>query len=155
MGPDFAFGTGLSYSQWDVTAWGQDDQELSTEDAPIKEFTVKLTNKGPFPGRQRVLAFARPRFAATHRTMPRQRMWAYAGAELNVGESTVLSFKLEAHMLAHSNELGERVVQPGAYEVAFSDGSTEVPLRTRVVGRTAVVEKSIFRDPQGARAFVI
>merc|ERR1712096_567341 len=86
-------------------------------------FSVKLTNKGPMAGQQRVLAFVRPRSATVQKTAPRQRLWGYMGADLQVGESTVVSFKLDASMLAQSNDVGDRIVYPGEYEVAFSDGS--------------------------------
>jgi len=151
--PDFAFGTGLSYSQWAVEV-AEAGQELSTEHGST-HFSIKLTNKGPLAGQQRVLAFARPLFAPTQQTMPRQQLWSYRGAELGVGESTTLSFTLHAAMLAHSNDLGERMVHPGAYDVAFSDGSQEVRVKLRLTGDVTVVEKSIFKKSESARAFVI
>merc|ERR1711957_326348 len=151
--PDFAFGTGLSYSQWGVEV-AQDGLEFGSEEGSTN-FSVKLTNQGPLAGQQRVLAYARPRFTGTQQTMPRQRLWAYAGTELGVGESTTLSFTLQASMLAHSNDFGDRVVQPGEYEIAFSDGNNEVRVGLQVTGKLALVEKSVFRQRAGARDIMI
>lgn len=151
--PEFAFGTGLSYSEWSlevVHAHGQ----LETERG-VANFAVRVTNMGPIAGQQRVMAFARPRVSPASRTAPRQRMWAYASADLGVGESTTLSFTLAASMLAHSNEVGERVVHPGDYEVAFSDGASETRTGLRLNGAASVVEASVFRKSTRATEVII
>merc|ERR1712048_826855 len=140
--PEFAFGTGLSYSEWtlEVTDAGQ---ELGA-DRGSTPFSVKLTNKGPHAGQQRVLAFVRPRLITAQKTTPRQRLWGYVGADLEVGESKTLSFTLHASMLAQSNEVGDRIVLPGKYDVVFSDGSNEVLAGVHVSGDVTVVEASVF-----------
>lgn len=151
--PEFAFGAGLSYSRW-VIQVTEADQEFTSNGGSAR-FSIRLTNEGPFGGRQRVLAFVRPRDQPAHQAVPRQRLWGYTGAELSVGESTTLSFVLRASTLAQSNEFGDRVVEPGAYEVAFSEGSYEVRTALRVTGDTQVVEASVFKSAKVASKIVI
>jgi len=106
-------------------------------------FAIELTNHGPLAGRQRVLAFARPRgAAATRPNAQRQRLWAYQATELAVGESTRLDFTLHASMLAQSDAAGQRLVQPGDYELGFSDGTSELRLELTLAGASVLVEES-------------
>jgi len=147
---EYAFGSGLSYSKWDVehlaqTA-GAEAVTLSASGGSTS-FKVRITNQGPMAGSQRVLAMVRPVNVENQpKTAPRQRLWAYQGKHLGVGESATLTFTAEAHAIAAlSNEAGERVVLPGEYIVAFTDGVNEVQSRLRVTGSATVVEKSAFR----------
>lgn len=142
--PEFAFGTGLSYSTWamEVTNAGS---ELAA-DRGSSTYSVKLTNKGPMAGQQRVLAFLRPRSVTAPKHAPRQRLVGYMGANLGVGESTLLTFQLDAALLAQSNEVGDRVVYPGEYEIAFSDGASEVKSDLRISGEVTIIEKSVLRQ---------
>ena len=75
----------------------------------------------------------------------RQRLVGYTGAHLAVGESAALTIGAKADALAVSNEAGERVVLPGLYTLALTDGAHEVTLPLRVTGAAAVVEKSAFK----------
>jgi len=143
--PEFAFGTGLSYSTWamEVTTTGR---ELAA-DSGSSSYSVKLTNHGPMVGQQRVMAFLRPRsMTALPKHAPRQRLVGYMGAHLGVGESTILTFQLDAAHLAQSNEAGDRVVYPGEYEIAFSDGASEVKADLRISGEVTLIEKSVLRQ---------
>jgi len=149
--PEFAFGTGLSYSQWQLEPQLQSAAETGA--APIIEIAaagalhvdVKLTNHGPFAGGQRVLAFVRPRHVVgAPKTAPKQRLIGYSGAQLAVGESTTLTISAQAEALAVSNEVGERVVLPGLYTLALTDGAREVTVGLRVTGVATVVEKRAF-----------
>lgn len=142
--PEFAFGTGLSYSQWAIEVESA-DREIGASQGTTS-FSVKLTNKGPMDGQQRVLAYLRPRSTSAHATAPRQRLWSYKGAHLQVGDSTTFSFQMDASMLAQSNEIGDRVVYPGEYEVAFSDGVSEAKANLRITGKATTLEKSVFRN---------
>jgi len=146
--PEFGFGSGLSYSTWAVKV----EQAASSLTAGAEAtFSVSLTNQGPLAGRQRVLAFVRPKGAArASPTAPRQKLWGYKGAELAVGSSANLLFSLSASQLAQANAEGERVLHPGDYEVIFSDGSAEVSAGLLTVsGAPTVVEPSAFRRGAG------
>jgi beta-glucosidase-like glycosyl hydrolase len=141
--PEFAFGTGLSYSTWSLRlVEGPDSQLLQAGSTRVQ---VELTNHGPLAGQQRVLAFARPRGAlASVRRMKKQWLWSYAAAELAVGQSTTLTLQLEPLMLTHSNERGDRVLYAGEYELAFSDGVQEMTTSLTVGGGNRVMEASAF-----------
>lgn len=156
--PDFAFGSGLSYSKWELEARPPPRAaEDVAKDAPFElaaaggslHFEVHVTNKGPFAGGQRVLAFARPSaLAAMPPRTPRQRLWAFKAVDkLEVGASTFVRFTLLAADLATSNAQGERVVIPGQeYVLAFSDGTQEVRASIQITGNEpVVVEKSALR----------
>lgn len=152
--PEFAFGTGLSYSKWSVEVMGTANDKLAASRGS-NYYSVKLTNHGPMAGQQRVMAFARPR-SASHKKAPRQRLWKYQGADLPAGGSVVLTFQLDAAMLAQSNEDGDRVVYPGQYEIAFSDGSHEVTADLHVTGDVTMVEdNSKLRNAMSERGSII
>lgn len=151
--PEFAFGTGLSYSQWAVEL-NNVNVELAT-DRVSADFSVKLSNKGPMAGQQRVLAFLRLRSTPAHKMVARQRLWSYKAVDMKVGESVVLSFTLDASALAQSNEVGDRIVYPAEYEVAFSDGANEVTTGLRITGPATVIEKSVFRKAIPSSTMVI
>lgn len=151
--PEFAFGTGLSYSQWSVELMSA-DREVATESASTA-FRVKLTNKGPMAGQQRVLAFLRLRSTPAHQAVARQRLWSYKAADLKVGESIDLSFTLDSSMLAQSNEVGDRTVYPADYEVAFSDGTNEAKADLSVTGPATVIEQSVFRKVVRSTSIVV
>ena len=147
--PEFGFGSGLSYSTWGMHL-AQAAAELSSAPGAAAGFSVTLTNHGPLDGRQRVMAFARPKSVEgrDRRGLYQQRLWGYAGAELRVGESQALSFSLSASDLAQSDAAGNRVLLPGLYEIAFSDGASEVKAGSllRVTGEPTIVEASAFRQ---------
>merc|ERR1711908_219249 len=90
--PEFAFGTGLSYSSWSLEVTTSDSQLESNRGSAT--FSVNLKNNGPLAGQQRVLAFARPKSATRSQTTPRQRLWGYMGADVKVGDSSTLTFQL-------------------------------------------------------------
>lgn len=119
----------------------------ATKDAAAT-FTVTLTNHGPYAGAQKVLAFARPKGVAASKgaRAPRQKLFGYAGATLAVGESKTLTFSLGASHLAQSDAAGNRVLLPGNYEIAFSDGANELKASLLTVsGEATVVEATAFR----------
>lgn len=151
--PEFAFGHGLSYSTWALQvepasaqivlghrAAPERARTLQSPQNTSASFAVRLTNVGGMAGRQRVLAFARPRGSAVRHGAPRQRLWGYAGVALGVGESATLVFNLEASMLAVGNARGDREVLPGTYDIRFSDGATEIHAQLVLNGETWVVE---------------
>merc|ERR1712023_295423 len=91
------------------------------------------------------MAFLRPRSPMKASTAPRQKLWGYHGVDLAVGASAVLNFSLTAQGLAHSNDAGDRMVEAGDYEIAFSDGAQEVTRMLKVTGQTTLIETSVFR----------
>jgi len=139
--PEFAFGSGLSYSTWKIAPVAPvEGGTMQVAAGASLRLAVKLTNAGPLPGAQRVLAFLRPRLVAgAPRTMPKQRLLGYAGAHLAVGESATLVIDVEAAQLAQSDAAGARVVLPGEYTLAFSDGAHEVPMRFTITGDAATL----------------
>ena len=56
--PEFEFGSGLSFSEWDL-AWGDDDDAITLSLGAMSslELSVHLTNKGSTPGRNTALLF--------------------------------------------------------------------------------------------------
>jgi len=153
--PDFAFGSGLSYSQFEI-AMADAPRDVAIDhvadaadaadghtDAAAVSYAIRLTNRGPFVGGQRVLVFARPKGSAAPKGSPRQRLCAYrAVAPLAVGASVDLNIALTFSSLASANSVGERVVLPGEYEIVISDGASQLSTRLFLSGSPKVVEKS-------------
>jgi hypothetical protein len=136
--PEFAFGSGLSYSHWSLSAAVSQSLKSMEAAGGSTTFLVHIANHGPFPGAQRVLVFVRPR-VRMFTTMPVQKLIFFDGVHANVGQSTTLSITVHASLLAFSNEAGDRVVYPGNYDIVFSDGVNQEIVALHVAGNTTVV----------------
>ena len=177
--PEFAFGTGLSYSSWTMEVSGggragaKNTAAEEVEAGDVIWYAVRLTNRGPLRGAQRVLAYVRPRGGplagdggngggggsdkAAVQGMFRRRLWAYmAVEELNVGESSALDFSLDvSESLAVSDGTGAGILHPGSYEIVFSDGTAEetvAPAPLVIAGRPSIVRPSPFRQAAATEA---
>jgi hypothetical protein len=129
--PEFAFGTGLSYSSWRLQAQGLTDNKQS--------FVVRLSNTGSKAGRQTVLCFWRPAsvLPSTVALPPVQRLFDYSAADLQSGESQDLAcnFNPEEH-LALAQDNGALALHPAAYELYATLGNGhEAHLHTYYVTR--------------------
>jgi hypothetical protein len=132
---EFAFGHGLSYSEWQLT-WTDSTYAVLKADEPLN-LQVKVVNVGPFPGSETVLLFWRP---LDSQVDIRQKFVAFVGTEhLEVGEHRVLdvSFKYE-HLALWKESLQGTAVATGMYELeARGANGVKVTRRLFVDGELA------------------
>jgi len=140
---EFPFGWGLSYSEWELVMVKADELLAVPSQA---NFKIRLANKGPAAGQQRVLAFLRlsPNLSDSS---PQQKLWDYQAVALAAGESNELSFVLTPEALAVSDLHGNRVVHPGLYTVVFSYGDgSELTAKISITGGPVILDETVFSE---------
>ena len=132
--PEFAFGTGLSYTSWEME-WSPSSKngQTLTPGGKTVNVEVALTNAGEIEGRQTLLFFWRPTTATVSPTasddfVPLKRKligYAGTGSFVQPGETRTLSVAVshEDFALAHGESNGKAVVAPGGYELFVVDGA--------------------------------
>jgi len=155
--PEFAFGAGLSYTEWGM-AWNSSQSHAQgdelvfslAEEAALKAtagykgkpLQVQLSNTGGLAGRQTLLMFWRPVDVADAGTSGgskalklRQKLLAYRGTGdlVKPGATKSLVFDVAVDALAMVPEGatdGTKVVALGRYELVVSDGNTAAGAKT-------------------------
>lgn len=134
--PEFPFGHGLSYSQWELE-WDNDDNDDDKEDGlgsqdssldlwflpnePQLSSSVRVgvvvRNKGPFVGGQTVLLFWRPTPSLTSTLDIRERLIGFQGiTSLAIDEETRVEFEIHPHDFALWDRTQNATqTLPGAY----------------------------------------
>jgi beta-glucosidase len=111
--PQFAFGTGLSYTTFTYSNLQLDKKKaLRNGDVTIK-FTV--TNSGQRAGKEVALLYVRDVVASV--TPPGKRVRRFAKIFLEPGQSRTLSFKLRMDELAFIGTNNKAVLEAGDFEV--------------------------------------
>ena len=111
--PLFAFGFGLSYTQFDLSAL-----ELPTRIGGADTLTIRarLTNSGKVAGDEVPQLYIRPRVAPA---VTGKRLHAYRRVHLAPGESRVVEFTMPAQSLAVLDARDQWALQSGIYEVTL------------------------------------
>jgi beta-glucosidase len=107
--PQFAFGTGLSYTTFAYS-------DLQVDHLKVR---VTVTNTGTRAGRDVVLLFTHQHFAAL--TPPMRRLARFAGVDLAPGARQVVTFTLTNDDLAYIGQDGRPVFEPGQFDVIVGD----------------------------------
>jgi len=115
--PQFPFGHGLSYSNWEldiVSPFLHNDWDFEQTNA--YQLDVNVTNVGPFLGSQTVLLLLKP---PRKQTRLLQKLVGFEGTgELQPGESQMLSFQIESNLLEiWRDALNTTSVEPGDYQL--------------------------------------
>jgi beta-glucosidase len=111
--PLFAFGYGLSYSRFTLSALEVPRRIGRADTLTIR---VRLTNDGPRTGDEVPQLYIRPRVSAT---VVGKKLQAYRRVSLASGESRVVEFSMPAKNLAVLDAQDRWVVQGGTYEVTL------------------------------------
>ena len=135
--PEFAFGTGLSYTSWSMewagsSTGGNVDIVYSLSGAadasPVSEVEVELANVGGRAGRQTLLCFWRPKSPLATGTKIQQKLVAYKGTGVEIAPGARASLKFavskETFALAASDSQDQDALEVaiGEYELVVSHG---------------------------------
>ena len=117
--PLFAFGFGLSYSRFTLTAL-----ELPRRIGPADTLTVRarLTNTSARAGDEVPQLYLRPRVSSA---VTGKRLQAYRRVHLAAGESRVIEFTLPAKQLSVLDPQNRWTLMPGTYEVTLGTSSRD------------------------------
>ena len=136
-GTPFAFHFGARYpfgygKTWTTFAYGP--LSLAQAQTPVAQGTIEatltLTNSGQRPGSEVVQLYVRDRVASMVR--PVQELKAFQRVSLAPGETARLTFFLPTDMLNFTSREGERIVEPGEFELQVGASSGDIRQRAVV-----------------------
>ncbi len=125
--PRFAFGYGLSYTNFQYV-----DDEPSNDKATIKDkesFTVSFTlkNTGKYAGEETVQLYIRDMVSQPLR--PVKELKDFKKVFLQPGESRRVSFTVSRDMLYFYNDNLEYITQPGDFQVMIGSASDDIKVK--------------------------
>ncbi|MGF6441883.1 glycoside hydrolase family 3 N-terminal domain-containing protein [Paraburkholderia youngii] len=125
FGCRYPFGFGLGYTQ---CRYG--DLALAHSEVPIEDGTIELSftldNIGARDGTEIVQIYVRDRHASVAR--PVRELKAFARVPLAAGASARVRVKLPVDMLNFTDARGERIVEPGDFDLLVGSSSRDIHL---------------------------
>jgi len=125
FGCRYPFGFGLGYTQFRY-----DGLVLAHSEVPLDNGTIELSftvdNTGARDGTEVVQIYVRDRHASVAR--PVRELKAFARVPLAAGASALVSVKLPVDMLNFTDERGERIVEPGDFDLLVGSSSRDIHL---------------------------
>ncbi|NVI02272.1 glycoside hydrolase family 3 N-terminal domain-containing protein [Paraburkholderia youngii] len=125
FGCRYPFGFGLGYTQF---RYG--DLALAHSEVPIEDGTIELSftldNIGARDGTEIVQIYVRDRHASVAR--PVRELKAFARVPLAAGASARVRVKLPVDMLNFTDARGERIVEPGDFDLLVGSSSRDIHL---------------------------
>lgn len=142
--PLYPFGYGLSYTTFSYTDLDLPENIVAGSDLTI---SVKVTNTGPVAGDEVVQLYLTDEKASTPR--PLRQLEGFRRIHLKAGESTTVSFTLEAGQFSIINAKEIRVIEPGWFTLAVggrqpleNDNGT-LPASQFIAGRVRLTGKEV------------
>ncbi|MBB5410035.1 beta-glucosidase [Paraburkholderia sp. HC6.4b] len=125
FGCRYPFGFGLGYTQFRYV-----DLALAHSEVPIESGTIELSftvdNIGARDGTEIVQIYVRDRHASVAR--PVRELKAFARVPLAAGASARVRVKLPVDMLNFTDACGERIVEPGDFDLLVGSSSRDIHL---------------------------
>jgi beta-glucosidase len=143
FGSRYPFGHGLGYTRFEYRNLRLASTRVPIEDGEIR-LSVDITNAGQAPGVEVPQLYVRDRLACVVR--PVLELKAFQRLELAAGETVQLSFQVPVDMLGFTGMDGERIVEPGLFDLAVGASSGDIRLRAEVE-----VTGPVRRVPRGWR----
>ena len=139
FGSRYPFGYGKGWADFSIDTLQLLAPEVNMEGEIC--LNVTLTNHGSSRGSEVVQLYVRDKVASMVR--PVQELKAFQRVTLSPGKSATLSFTLPVDMLNFTNRRGDRIVEPGEFElmVGFSSADIRGHAVTAVVGETKILAK--------------
>ncbi|AUZ33070.1 glycosyl hydrolase [Arthrobacter sp. PGP41] len=123
LGPQFAFGHGLSYTSFSYGQLQVETKELALDvlrEGQVFRLVIPLSNTGERAGDEVTLLFIRDRVASL--AQPVRRLRAFTRTTLGAGDTELLSFELGWKDLGFWDNEGNYVVERGDFEVYVGGG---------------------------------
>jgi beta-glucosidase-like glycosyl hydrolase len=147
FGSKYPFGYGLSYTRFEYRDLrvAQDRVEIGTGEIVI---SFLLTNTGERPGTEVPQLYIRDNLASVVR--PVKELRAFSRVSLSPGQTAEVTFRVPVDMLNFTGLSGQRMVEPGVFELQVGASSADIRLwtgvnvtgQTRVLGREWRMESS-------------
>ena len=138
FGSRYPFGYGLSYTRFEYRNLkvGQDPIEVETGEI-VLSFT--LTNTGEREGTEVPQLYIRDCLASVVR--PVKELRAFSRVTLRPGQTVEVTFRVPVDVLNFTGPSGQRIIEPGVFELQIAASSADIRLRTEitVTGQTRVL----------------
>ena len=131
--PAHAFGEGLSYTTVEYSEAGTTTPRVTAADTV--RATITLSNTGARPVRELVQVYVRD--SVTSASWADKELKAYRHVELEPGQTVAVELEVAVAECSIVNAAGERVVEPGEFELLIGSSSRDDALHA--VGFTVVV----------------
>lgn len=136
FGSAYPFGYGQSYTTFEYTDLQLDSDQLDIETGELRaRFTLR--NTGTRAGVAIPQLYVRDKLASYVR--PVKELKAFGRVSLAAGESVSMQFSVPVDMLNLTGREGNRIVEPGEFELQIGSSSADIHLRTvfKVRGESA------------------
>ena len=117
--PQFEFGAGLSYTDFQYSSL-----QVENQDENALQIGVKVKNTGDLAGQEVIHVFVGDQVASI--TPPVKRLRAFDKIKLEPGEEKVVNFSIPFSELAFVNAEGEWILEPGKYKVTVGGLSQNI-----------------------------
>jgi beta-glucosidase len=125
--PRYAFGFGLSYTQFALTDLKLDKTKLTDNDK--LNVTCTLKNAGNYAGEEVVQLYLRDEFASI--TRPVKELKAFEKVYLKAGESKTISFVIDKQKLSFYDQKMNWTTEPGTFQVMIGNSSDHIMLKSK------------------------
>jgi beta-glucosidase len=129
FGCRYPFGFGLSYTQFRYGSLSVAQREVPIGDGTI-ELSVTVENVGSREGSEIVQVYVRDRLASSAR--PVRELKAFARVPLAAGASARVRVSIPVDMLNFTDGRGERIVEPGDFDLMVGSSSRDILLSDSV-----------------------
>lgn len=138
FGARYPFGYGLSWTQFDYSPLTLAEPEVAVDDGIIN-VSVTVTNSGERKGSEVAQLYVRDKVASMVR--PVQELKAFQRVTLEAGACACLTFSLPVDMLNFTRRDGERIVEPGEFEIQVGASSADIraTATVTVTGETRIL----------------
>lgn len=139
--PLFAFGHGLSYTQFEYLDMKLDHQEVTDLDRP--QVTVTVKNVGQMAGKEIIQLYVKDIKSSVAR--PEKELKGFKKIHLEPGEMKNVTFTLDKRSFAYYNvDLKDWHVETGNFEILVGSSSAQIKLSTNVTVTSTVIPPKMF-----------
>ena len=124
--PQYSFGFGLSYSDFEYADLKQDRQKIAGQDKLT--VSLKVSNTGRLAGDELVQLYLRDRVASVVR--PVKELRGFRRIHLQPGQTRELSFVIDREQLSFFNERLQWAAEPGEFDLMIGASSADIRLRS-------------------------
>ena len=129
FGSRYPFGHGLCYTRFEYRNLRLASARVPLEDGEI-QLSLDIANVGHATGVEVPQLYVRDRLASVVR--PVLELKAFERLELAAGETAQLVWRVPVDMLGFTGMAGERIVEPGMFDLAVGASSGDIRLRAEV-----------------------
>lgn len=139
FGSRYPFGYGKTWTTFGYGALKLKDATVACQGADVCA-SITVTNKGAVAGSEVVQLYVHDKVASMVR--PVRELKAFQRVHLKPGESAELTFIVPTDMLSFTRRDGQRVVEPGEFEIQIGASSGDIRSRGTVIlsGETQLIQ---------------